>query len=55
MCIKHMGVRLIGLANKILYLGRSWALPNNSKHNEAGFSTDSLCIRVVEIRDLAIF
>jgi hypothetical protein len=56
-----MGVRLIGVANKIPYLGRSWALPNDSKHNEAGFSTistDSLCLRVAQMprsRDLAIF
>jgi hypothetical protein len=34
---KHMGVRLIGVANKLPYLGRSWALPNDSKHDEAGF------------------
>jgi hypothetical protein len=58
---KHMGVRLIGVANKIPYLGRSWALPNDSKHNEAGFwtiSTDSLCLRVAKMprsRDLAMF
>jgi hypothetical protein len=56
-----MGVRLIGVANKIPYLGCSWALPNDSKHNEAGFSTistDSLCLRVAQMprsRDLAIF
>jgi hypothetical protein len=34
-------------------LGRSWGLLNNSKHNEAGFltiSTDSLCLRVVQVR-----
>jgi hypothetical protein len=34
------------------------ALPNDSKHNEAGFSTDSLCLRVAQMprsRDLAIF
>jgi hypothetical protein len=38
-----------------------WALPNDLKHNEAGFSTistDSLCLRVAQkprSRDLAIF
>jgi hypothetical protein len=56
-----MGVRLIGVANKTPYLGRLWALPNDSKHNEAGFSTiliDSLYLRVAQMprsRDLAIF
>jgi hypothetical protein len=35
MCTKHMGVRLIGMANKISYLGRLWALSNDSRHNEA--------------------
>jgi hypothetical protein len=61
MCIKHMGVQLIGVAKKTLHLGRSWALPNDSKHNEAGFSTistDSLCLRVAQMprsRDLTIF
>ena len=61
MCIKHMGVQLIGVANKIPYLGRSWTLPNDSKHNEGGFSTistDSLYLRVAQVpryRDLAIF
>jgi hypothetical protein len=62
MCTKHMGVRLIGMANKKkMCLGRLWALPNDSKHNEAGFSTistDSLCLRVAKVprsRDLAIF
>jgi hypothetical protein len=56
-----MGVRLIGVANKIPYLGLSRALPNDSKHNEAGFSTiliDLLCLRVAQVprsRDLAIF
>jgi hypothetical protein len=37
MCIKLMGVQLIGMANKTSYLGRLWALPNDSRHNEAGF------------------
>ena len=32
-----MGVRLIGVANKTHFLRRSWALPNDSKHNEASF------------------
>jgi hypothetical protein len=56
-----MGVRLIGVANKTSYLGRSWALPNNSRHNEAGISTistDSLRLRVAQMPrspDLAIF
>jgi hypothetical protein len=60
MCRKHIGVRLIGVANKILYLGRSWTLPSNSKYNWAGFwkiSTDSLCLQVAQMprsRDLAI-
>jgi hypothetical protein len=56
-----MGVRLIGVANKTPHLEYSWALPNDSKHNEAGFSmvsTDLLCLRVAQVprsRDLAIF
>jgi hypothetical protein len=38
-CAKSIwGVRLIGVTNKTSYLGRPWALPNDSKHNEAGFS-----------------
>ena len=51
----------IGVANKIKYLRRSWALPNHSKHNEASFSTistDSLYLRVAQTPispDLAIF
>jgi hypothetical protein len=59
---KAHGGALIGVANKKkTYLGRSWALPNDSKHNEAGFSTistDSLCLLVTQMprsRDLAIF
>jgi hypothetical protein len=58
---KYMGVRLIGVANKTRYLGRSWALPNDSKHNEVDFltiPTDSLYLRVAQMprsRDLAIF
>jgi hypothetical protein len=32
-----MGVRLIVVANKIKFLRCSWALPNDSKHNEADF------------------
>jgi hypothetical protein len=61
MCTKHIGVRLIGVANKTSYLGRLWALPNDSRHKEAGFSTistDSLCLRVARMPrspDLAIF
>jgi hypothetical protein len=35
-----MGVRLIGVVNKIPFLGRFWALPNDSKHNESGFFDD---------------
>ena len=34
-------VVLIGVANKMQYLRRSWALPNDSKHNETSFSTIS--------------
>jgi hypothetical protein len=58
---KHMGVRLIGVANKTLYLRRLWALPNDLKHNGADFSTtsiDLLCLWVAQIprsRHLAIF
>ena len=43
------------------HLQRSWALPNNSKHNEASFSaifTDTLHLRVAQMPrspDLAIF
>ena len=29
----------IGVINKTQYLQRSWALPNDSKHNEGSFST----------------
>jgi hypothetical protein len=56
-----MGVRLIGVANKMQLLQCSWTLPNDSKHNEACFmtiSTDSLRLRVAQTpgsRDLAIF
>jgi hypothetical protein len=53
-----VGVRLIGVANKTPYLVRSWALPNDSKYNEADFSTDSLYLRVTQMpksQDLAIF
>ena len=52
---------MIGMANKNEVLRRSWALPNNLKHNGAGFSTiltDLLCLRVAQMprsRDLAIF
>jgi hypothetical protein len=55
-----MGVRLIGVANKMQFLRRSWALPNNLKHNEVNFttiSTHSLHLRVAQTprsRDLAI-
>jgi hypothetical protein len=51
MCIKHLGVRLKGVANKTPYLGRSWALPNDSKHTiyEAGFSTISTDSRVAQM------
>jgi hypothetical protein len=58
---KHMGVRLIGVANKTPYLWRLWALPNDLKHSGAGFSTtsiDLLCLRVAQMprsRHLAIF
>jgi hypothetical protein len=58
---KHMGVRLIGMANKTSYLGCPWALPNDLKHNEAGSSTIStgwLRLRVAQTprsRDQAIF
>jgi hypothetical protein len=61
MCTKHMEVQLIDVDNKTSYLGSSWALPNDLRHNEAGFSmisTDSLCIRVAQMprsRDLVIF
>jgi hypothetical protein len=58
-----MGVRLIGVPNKTLYLRRSWALPSDSKHKEASLSTistDSLCLRIADhevprCRDLTIF
>ena len=52
---------LIGVANKMQYLRRSWTLPNDSKHNEANFSTtstDKSYLRVAQIPrspDLAIF
>ena len=52
---------LIGVANKMQYLRRSWTLPNDSKHNEASFSTistDKLYLWVAQMSrspDLAIF
>ena len=52
---------LIGVANKMQYLRRSWTLPNDSKHNEASFSTistDKLYLRFAQTPrspDLAIF
>ena len=36
MCIKHIGVG-VGVANKTLFGIYLYALPNNLKHNEAGF------------------
>ena len=51
----------IGAANKMQHLQRSWTLPNDSKHTEAGFSailTDTLYLRVAQMPrspDLAIF
>ena len=54
-------VVLIGVANKMQYLRRSWTLPNDSKHNEASFSTIStgkLYLRFAQMPrspDLAIF
>ena len=55
-------VVLIGVVNKMQYLRRSWTLPNDSKHNEANFSTistDMLYLRVAQtpgrFSDLAIF
>ena len=56
-----MGVRLIGMANKMYFLQRSWALPNDSKRNEESFliiSMDLLRLPVIQTprsRDLAIF
>ena len=55
---KAHGVQLIGIANKTQRLRCLWALPNNSKHNEARILMDSLCLRVIQMprsRDLAIF
>ena len=52
---------MIGMANKMQYLRRSWALPNDSKHNEASFlmiSTVMLYLRVAQkprSPDLVIF
>ena len=54
-------VVLIGVVNKMKYLRRSRALPNDSKHNEARpstISTDMLYLRVAQMPrspDLAIF
>ena len=54
-------VILIGVVNKMKYLWRSQTLPNDSKHNEASFSTistDMLYLRVAQTPrspDLAIF
>ena len=56
-----VGSVLIGVANKMQYLRRSWTLPNDLKHNEASFSTistDVLYLRVTQTPrspDLAIF
>ena len=52
---------MIVVANKMKYLRRSWTLPNDSKHNEASFSTistDMLYLQVAQTPrspDLAIF
>jgi hypothetical protein len=54
-------VWLIGAATKMQCLRRSWALPNDSKHNEVSLSkisTDLLCLSIAQMsrcRDLAIF
>ena len=48
---------LIGMANKNVVLRRLWAVPNDSKHNEASFSTDSLSLQVAQVprsRDLVM-
>ena len=51
---------VVDMANKNAVLRRSWALPNNLKHNGARFLTiltDSLCVRVAQMpryRDLII-
>ena len=59
---KHMvGSVDIGVANKTKHLRRSWTLPNDSKHNEASFSTistDMLYLQVAQTPrspDVAIF
>jgi hypothetical protein len=39
----------IGMANKTQCLQRSWALLNDSKHNKAIFSTDSLYLWVAQM------
>ena len=58
---KAQGVWLICVANKNAVLRCSWALPNDSKHNGASFSTISTVwsyLRVAQIprsQDLAIF
>jgi hypothetical protein len=56
----HAGAVDTCVANKIQFLRHSWTLSNDSKHNEASFtttSTDSLRLRVAQTprsRDLAI-
>ena len=42
---------MIGVANKMHYLRRSWTLPNDLQHDEASFSTISMDM----LPDLAIF
>ncbi len=61
MANSKVGTVEIGMANKTQHLRRSWALPNDSKHNVASFSTisaDLLRLRVAQrsrCPDLAIF
>jgi hypothetical protein len=56
---KAHGVWLIGVANKMQFLRRSWALPNDSKYNMKQVLRRSRPIRCayesLRRRDLAIF
>jgi hypothetical protein len=60
MYTNHMGVQLIGVANKTAYLGRSWALLNDLRQVFRWFrlircAYESLRCLGPRSRDLAIF
>jgi hypothetical protein len=54
MCTNHMGMRLIGVANKTPYLGGSWALPNDLKRKQVFRRCGLICF-AYECLDLKIW